>query len=190
MGKHRTNHRRMINHVPHQRLQRLITRTCPIKSDVEIVLFGCIRRLETGEFADGSRCRRVVDGIGLPPGTTKSNTPALCRRIRTSHACCHAQPLPAEACRRSRGRLLLGGSSAPSANFLTSNSVWTRRRAMTDEERDGGRRRSRALYTEAYKRGRRRHGWGWVVLMTGVVIGSTHVITHLGQLRFLPSTGW
>ena len=61
---------------------------------------------------------------------------------------------------------------------------------MTGEQRDGGRRRSRALYTEAYKRERRRQGRGWVVLTAGVVIGSTHVITHLGQLRFLPSAGW
>lgn len=61
---------------------------------------------------------------------------------------------------------------------------------MTGQKRDGGRRRTRALYTEAYKRERRRQGWGWVVLMAGVVIGLTHVITHLGQLRFLPSAGW
>lgn len=61
---------------------------------------------------------------------------------------------------------------------------------MTDEESVGGRRQVRALYTEAYKRERRRQVWGWVVLTTGVLIGATHVVTHLGQLRFLPSTGW
>lgn len=126
-------------------------------------------------------CREVVD-IGLPPGATESNGPPP--RTAESEPLAHAVPLSAtSAGMPPLAECLLGGASAPSANSLTSNSVWTCRRAMTGQKRDGGRRRTRALYTEAYKRERRRQGRGWVVLMAGVVIGATHVVIHLGQLR-------
>ena len=178
----------MINHLPQRRPQRLITRTCPTKSDAEIVLFG-VHQVGTGQFADGSRCCREVVDIGLPPGATESNGPPP--RTAESEPLAHAVPLSAtSAGMPPLAECLLGGASAPSANSLTSNSVWTCRRAMTGQKRDGGRRRTRALYTEAYKRERRRQGRGWVVLMAGVVIGATHVVIHLGQLRFLPSAGW
>jgi hypothetical protein len=90
------------------------------------------------------------------------------------------------------GCLLLGGGSAPSADSLTIDNVWTCwQRAMSGEERDGrSSEDAGGPYTEAYKRERRRQGRGWVVLMAGVVIGATHVVIHLGQLRFLPSAGW
>lgn len=132
----------------------------------------------------GSRRYRCATGLNeverAPPCATESEP--LAPAITLSATNGDVPPLA--------GCLLLGGGSAPSANSLTINNVWTRRGAMTGKKRDGGRRRTRARYTEAYKRERRRQGWGWVVLMAGVVIGLTHVITHLGQLRFLPSAGW
>lgn len=42
----------MITHVPQCRPRRLITRTDPVKSDAEIVLFG-VYQVGTGQFADG-----------------------------------------------------------------------------------------------------------------------------------------
>ena len=93
----------MINHLPQRRPQRLITRTCPTKSDAEIVLFG-VHQVGTGQFADGSRCCREVDDIGLPPGAPKSNEPPPC--AAESEPLAHAVPLSATGA----GMLPLAGS--------------------------------------------------------------------------------
>lgn len=50
--------------------------------------------------------------------------------------------------------------------------------------------KAQALYTDSYRRERRRHGWGWLLVAIGIVMGAAHIITHLGRLQFLPSAGW
>lgn len=162
MATHRTNHRRMINHLPQCRPRRLITRTCPMKSDAEIVLFG-VHQVGTGQFADGSRCCREVVDIGLPPGATESNGPPP--RTAESEPLAHAVPLSATS------------AGVPSPQVAFSSAVVrlrrpTRSRSTTygragsarcqAKNETAGRRRTRALYTEAYKRERRRQGRvGW-----------------------------
>ncbi|QHE74296.1 hypothetical protein [Rhodococcus sp. WAY2] len=48
----------------------------------------------------------------------------------------------------------------------------------------------KSMYTRAYRRERRRRVVGWLLVAIGVVMGLAHVVTHLGQLHFLPSAGW
>ncbi|WP_336882821.1 hypothetical protein [Rhodococcus globerulus] len=47
-----------------------------------------------------------------------------------------------------------------------------------------------SLYTSGYRRERRRHSLGWILVGIGAVMALLHVITHLGQLHLLSSVGW
>ncbi|MDV8015525.1 hypothetical protein R4P70_29835 [Rhodococcus sp. IEGM 1241] len=47
-----------------------------------------------------------------------------------------------------------------------------------------------SLYTPEYRRERRRHALGWVLVGLGAAMALLHVITHLGQLHFLSSAAW
>ena len=132
--------------------------------------------------------------VPLLPGSEPIGLPAGANDVERAPACTgESEPrplspsvLPAQACPRPR-------LPSPRRWFdsLTIDNVWTCwQRAMSGEERDGrSSEDAGGPYTEAYKRERRRQGRGWVVLMAGVVIGATHVVIHLGQLRFLPSAG-
>lgn len=183
MATHRTNHRRMITHVPHHRPRRSSTRTDP---EIE-----CRDRLGQGlpgrdrTLRRWSRYCREVNLSVCQRAQTTSNGP---RPVPANQnlARCHPQ------CYQRRralapGCLLLGGGSAPSADSLTIDNVWTCwQRAMSGEERDGrSSEDAGGPYTEAYERERRRRGRGWVALIAGVVIGSTHVIS--GSFGSLPN---
>ncbi|WP_405133054.1 hypothetical protein [Nocardia sp. NBC_01388] len=49
--------------------------------------------------------------------------------------------------------------------------------------------RTRAMYTGAYLRERRRRVAGWLLVAIGVAMATVHVLTHLGDWQLLSSPG-
>ena len=48
----------------------------------------------------------------------------------------------------------------------------------------------KTAYTPAYYRQLYRRIAGWVLVSLGLLVGGSHVITHLGYFQVLPSVGW
>ncbi|TSD93816.1 hypothetical protein FOS14_22335 [Skermania sp. ID1734] len=46
------------------------------------------------------------------------------------------------------------------------------------------------MYTDSYRRERRRKGLGWLLVSAAVAMAAFHVLTHLEAWRFLPSPQW
>ncbi|MCC3316782.1 hypothetical protein A5780_26430 [Nocardia sp. 852002-20019_SCH5090214] len=61
---------------------------------------------------------------------------------------------------------------------------------MDIREWRAARARDRSMYTDAYRRERRRRTLGWLLAVIGLVVGLTHMLTHLGDWHFLWSSGW
>ena len=45
------------------------------------------------------------------------------------------------------------------------------------------------MRSPAYRRELRRLILGWSIVALGITVGVTHMITHLGNLRYLPTVG-
>ena len=45
------------------------------------------------------------------------------------------------------------------------------------------------MRTPAYRRERRRLLLGWSIVAVGIALGLTHMVTHLGNLQYLPTVG-
>jgi hypothetical protein len=60
---------------------------------------------------------------------------------------------------------------------------------MDRMQRRQARARERAMRTPAYRRDRRHLLLGWSIVAVGIAVGVAHMITHLGDLRYLPTEG-
>lgn len=183
MAKHRTNHRRMIAHVPHHRPRRSSTQNR--SGEIE-----CRDRLGQGlpgrdrTLRRWCRYCREVDNIGLPAGANDAERAPPCagesepRPPAVTLSATSADVPPPQVAFSSAVVRLRQPTRSRSITYGRAGSA--RCQAKYETVAAGGRGRP---CTEAYERERRRRGRGWVALMADVVIGLTHVITHLGQLQ-------
>lgn len=54
---------------------------------------------------------------------------------------------------------------------------------------DDGRKPRKTQYTPGYYRRLRKQVAGWVLVGLGVLVGTSHVVTHLGYFQVLPRAG-
>lgn len=86
------------------------------------------------------------------------------------------------------------GGTKPVRNDPDSKGVRRLRRTRASSTADNlfeeERRPRKTQYTPVYYRRLRKQIARWVLVGLGLLVGGSHVITHLGSFQVLPSTGW